>query len=265
MKMNKLTTVAALALATVSLTSLSASAQNVSASPTDLILGFRVTDGTGLGATTNLEVDLGAETNFTASTANITLNQLVAADLTSTYGANWATRGDLAWGVAGDTTAPGGANSFDVTYSDTTTTPKDASTLTPPFNSIGVLSQGLSATAQTANSTSAGKVDATSANGYTAQITQSPGDYGFFSSTGVTEVNDASGNPVGSDELFGFTQAGGRPAPSATDLGTFSLSSDGALSFTGAAPAAVPEPSAYALGLCAVILFFVLRRRQSVA
>ena len=49
------------------------------------------------------------------------------------------------------------------------------------------------------------------------------------------------------------------------ELGTFSLSSGGVLTFTGADAAAVPEPSAYALGICAAVLFFVLRRRQKLA
>jgi hypothetical protein len=51
--------------------------------------------------------------------------------------------------------------------------------------------------------------------------------------------------------------AGGTP----TELGTFTVSSAG-VTFNAAA---VPEPSAYALGICAFLLFWVLKRRNSIA
>jgi hypothetical protein len=99
MKMNKLTKVAILALTAAGLASLSASAANVSTNETDLILGFQITDGTGTGSASNLEVDLGSTSLFT-TTASLTLNQLAAADLSATYGANWASRTDLTFGIA---------------------------------------------------------------------------------------------------------------------------------------------------------------------
>ena len=46
-------------------------------------------------------------------------------------------------------------------------------------------------------------------------------------------------------------------------LGTFDLSSTGLLTFDPAT-AAVPEPSAYALGITALVLFGVLKRRKSI-
>jgi hypothetical protein len=83
-------------------------------------------------------------------------------------------------------------------------------------------------------------------------------------------VPTAEQTGAGSDELYSFTpqsQTGSginKTFPYALDLGTFSLSSAGVLTFTGSA-AAVPEPSAYALGICAALLFLVLRRRSTVA
>jgi hypothetical protein len=52
---------------------------------------------------------------------------------------------------------------------------------------------------------------------------------------------------------------------SATEVGTFSLSSVSGNEILTFNTLATPEPSAYALGLCAVALFFVLRRRSTVA
>jgi hypothetical protein len=66
----------------------------------DLILGFRA-DG-GQGADTNLEVNLGPASGITTAGTTI-LTRLAVADLVSTYGANWATRSDLSWGVIGTT------------------------------------------------------------------------------------------------------------------------------------------------------------------
>ncbi len=45
-----------------------------------------------------------------------------------------------------------------------------------------------------------------------------------------------------------------------TLLGTFTLEDNGTLEFTAEA---VPEPSTYALGIAAIALFVVLKRRQS--
>jgi hypothetical protein len=50
----------------------------------------------------------------------------------------------------------------------------------------------------------------------------------------------------------------------ATLDGTFSLSGSGSNVTFSFNPQAVPEPSAYALGLCAMLLFWVLKRRSSI-
>jgi hypothetical protein len=255
MKMNKLT-VAALALAAISLASTAASAQTVSVGANDLILGFQVPSGTG--AAYNLEVDLGSYTNFTASTPTLTLSQLSVADLVSTFGSSWATT--VTWSVAGDNTASG----FDMTSTQLVKTNSQGG-LAGAFGQIGSLNSTLAQQAPTANSASSAIIGGSPAasavpGSYTA--TEMGNGYGF--------VPTAEQTGAGSDELYSFTpqsQTGSginKTFPYALDLGTFSLSSAGVLTFTGSA-AAVPEPSAYALGICAALLFLVLRRRSTVA
>jgi hypothetical protein len=256
--MNKLTKAALLALTAASLATLSASAANVSTGPTDLILSFQVTDNTGTGSASNLEVDLGDFSLFTSSGPTLTLNQLSVSDLVSTYGSNWATRGDLAFNVAGLTSTT--SNNFDTTYS--AANPQQSSNLSGPTAKIGGLVGGLGGTAQSANSTKSGVVSNSQGNSFTQEVTDAgalDGDYGYFAPNGVTQLNG-----TGSIDLYSFTQksvARGQTNP-ATLLGAFGLTSGGVLTYT---PAAVPEPSAYALGICAALLFLVLRRRASVA
>ena len=105
--MKKTLTIALLGLASIALTSWDAKAAPTPAIG-DLILGFRVTDNTGAGATLNLEVDLGNMSQFTSLAAGqtLTLNAttpgsagLSLADLVGTYGATWNTRTDLVWGA----------------------------------------------------------------------------------------------------------------------------------------------------------------------
>jgi len=99
--MKKLLTTTLLGLSSIALIATSAQAQTVSTSIGDLVLGFRVTDGLGLGATQNLEVDLGNMSTYTslAAGSTLTLGGLSVADLSSIYGANWATRSDLVFGA----------------------------------------------------------------------------------------------------------------------------------------------------------------------
>jgi hypothetical protein len=247
MKMNKLTKVAMLAIVAASLASVSASAQNVSTSANDLILGFEITDNSGQGATSDLEVDLGSITNFT-NTASLTLSQLSVADLVSTYGSGWATRSDLAWGAAGVISA--GSETFDATINAPSSAKNSSqSALNAPTGAIGALYQGL-----LANST---------ANSWTGERTNLGGSSSDFQYFNPTQVTDTTA-PVGSINLYSFFPSSGRSPAPPTLLGSFSLSSAGALTYVGSAYA-VPEPSAYALGICAALLFVVLRRRQTVA
>ena len=93
-----------LGFSSIALIATSAQAQTVSTSIGDLVLGFRVTDGLGLGATQNLEVDLGNMSTFTSLGAGQTVTHGgFPRRLSSIYGANPASRSDLVFGaIAGD-------------------------------------------------------------------------------------------------------------------------------------------------------------------
>jgi hypothetical protein len=155
---------------------------------------------------------------------------------------------------------------FDATVSQVSSA-QNASNLSAPYGRIGGLFGGLAGVSQTANSTSAGVVSNTQGNSFTVEETGTgPGDYNYFNPNNVTEVNGGTGGPTGSIELYGFQEVSGRGANlTPNDLGSFSLNSSGVLTYNGINAAAVPEPSAYALGICAILLFIVLKRRHSVA
>ena len=78
----------------------SQAAHAVTAGDGDVLLGFRATGGTG--SSTNLVVNIGQASQFTGATGATTVTSLNA-DLTAIYGASWATRTDLVWGVIGGT------------------------------------------------------------------------------------------------------------------------------------------------------------------
>jgi hypothetical protein len=291
--MKKLTLTAAIVLAATAFYAPHATAQVGSAGSTDLVLSFRVTDGQGTGSATDLEVDLGSQSNFTASTALTTPDALLESDLVATYGAGWATRTDLVWSVAGlvSATSGNGANktfAFDATSSGGAQAEASGtnSTYSAANSNIAGLVGGFNnATAfgidpdaaQIGNSTTPAS---STANSYIAQLSDGgkyDGDYGYFnpgatapigmnpaiSGSGVTEVNyGVSQSPIGSDELYKYatTKVAGTDG---TDLGTFSLNAAGAFTFDGAAVAA-PEPSTYALMAGAMgLLFLAVRRRRS--
>jgi len=62
----------------------------------DLLLGFRATGGTG--QTTDYIINLGSSTTIRDASAGLTLGTY-GTDLVATYGAGWATRSDLYWGL----------------------------------------------------------------------------------------------------------------------------------------------------------------------
>ncbi len=279
MKMNKPITAVAVALAIAALASVSASAQTVSAGASDLVLGFQTTDQSGTGAFTDLEVDLGDQALFT-KTASFTLSGtstgLTAADLTSTYGSSWATRGDLTWGVAGvtDESITNENDDFVATLSSGATASdlKDAVDQSSPYGVISSLANGLNGQSSLTSSKAAAIGNSSNkASSITSSWTSTENngagnaDFTQFNPSGVTEVNGNSGNVLGTLSLYYYTEGS---TAAAVKYGTFSLTdTSGNLLFTynGVNAVAAPEPSAYALGICAVLLFLVLRRRQSVA
>lgn len=269
-KMNKLT-VAALALAAIGLASTAASAQ-VTPGANDLVLGFELA-----GNNTDLEVDLGPATQFTSGAYINLSSDLTLSELTSTYGSNWTSNTlgtGVSWSVAG--VLSDGA-SFDATSTLTGQRTSSSSGLSGAYGAISSLAGGaagsgsLNGSPAAATSQSAligGSVTSTNPSGLAASSLPESYTSELGGNPGYTYVNNPEQTGVGTDELYSFTPQGKVSGhyPLATDLGTFTLSdTGGVLSFYFGTPTATPEPSAYALGICAALLFLVLRRRSKVA
>src|SRR5271165_5478011 len=101
--MKKLLTTALLGLASAALIATDAKAATVVSNTGDLVLGFRITDATGQGANTNLEVDFGniatsptlqglltlaPDTTISLNALSPSASGLAVQDLIDTYGAN---------------------------------------------------------------------------------------------------------------------------------------------------------------------------------
>jgi hypothetical protein len=251
--MNKLTA-AAMAIVALGFVSTAASAQVVT-SAGDLILGFQLA-----GSPTNYEVDLGAISQFTATATLDLSSDLKVSDLTSTYGANWAdTTAGVNWGAAATNAGSGNSANNIVLTSQTKPAGLAKASLGVPagvVNNYETQSGGISGATAAGTSKSAliGNAGAP-ANTINASWTST------FSN--LQTLGDLQTTGASSIDLYQFN--GGQFSGTTADLGTLKLSSTGGLTFTGVNAAAVPEPSAYALGICAVLLFVVLRRRATVA
>jgi len=248
-----------------------------------LVIGFEATSGTG--QTTNIEVDLGSASNFTSAASGQIVN--LGSDLSTAYGSTWNTRTDLAFGIVGSNGSSGplfATSSYDQGNPPPAWTQKSGGFYGTPNSKITTLYGSSSITGSFGNSTDVTILSdigtQTSALGGTLQgISTVAGDTGSWSATktsnspfgmswastsGVvfttlTDMNASSNPGTGEAELYKIAAGSGN----AMDLGTFTLGSDGILTFTGLT--AIPEPSTYAMILGVFALGFVmLRRRQQV-
>ena len=276
-------TVAALLLAGLAATVNTARAQN----PGDLILGFQASAGTG--AATNVEIDLGAASNYEVAGAGTYNIANLISDLTSTYG-SWTSDSNLSFAIVGSNTytgtdASGPKRSMwlsGVVGSPYTTS---GSTTYASANSAigGIYGTGTGAFGDTANTTNLSDINNTTAtigsNSVTLlALTSAVANQESFTGAGSSllwDIPNATssafvGANVGSGsanaELFYYkaTLASGVNTPdvnSVTGNSYFTLASNGELSFT-----VVPEPSTYAalIGVAA-LGYSLLRRRKVIA
>ena len=256
--MTKLTTVAILALASSAFLATSALAQNVTFSSGDLILSFRDGGKKGTTAVNNLEVDLGSAASFNFSSA-ATITQFNSADLTTVFGSSWNTDSTLRFSIAGSDTTTA-YNLYLSNPSNGFTMPTLGGTVAQA-GIVGHIYTATGSTALTASNNST-ELAATTSTSYSSAIYNVNKTYGAstynsdynFSLPGSTETLVSSTGSVTTD-LYKLSSG------STVDLGTFSLSSAGVLSFT---PQAVPEPSSYALLVIAIGALCFLRRRYAV-
>ena len=257
------------ALAACASLALSAGAQTVTANGGDLLLGFRASSGTG--SSSNLEVDLGAFSDYTSGgTFNDgslhLIGNLSANDLSSTYGASWNTRSDVTWGIAGATgNSLAGYNVYASKLASTLGTqsdPYDAmtknalNTVAAPINGAVSGLNGATATGNSASSAVLATTDPISWSAFQDPSATSVSFNAFDTALFENSTNITSGYVV--SDLYKLS------ANSVTYVGSFGLASDGKLYYSSSAASfsAVPEPSTYAAILGVAVLGFVAVRRR---
>ncbi len=271
----KILTVAALLLAGMS-------APVFAQSNGDLILGFTASSGTG--AATDIEVDLGAASNYAAALTPGTYNLTnLNSDLTSTYG-SWASDSNLSFAIfgseafgAGNSSGP--SKSLWASYSPYTAgtpgyvTGPAAGNSSANSNIVGIyggFTNGTSLSDITGTTASLGSNTVTftgTSIGTSTQGSMTNLGAGTNFSMPSTVTNLFSTTPTGSEELFylkgnlaaGTTSADIQGVNGLTSY--FTVNSNGALTFT-----VVPEPSTYAalIGIAA-LGYALLRRRREIA
>ena len=288
MQLNSKHLLTALVVAGISAVAFPANAATITLG--DLIFGFRVTGGTGLG--TDLLVNAGP-TGVTGGNAtvyrdaNSSIPSVVdlGTELNALYGAGWATRSDLSWGVVGVRSAGIGngstsngnvpADSPFIGIAQSTSTPGVQSSSAPDLSGSSGLRNNASNAVNAINSAFITGTDtglsaaeavtlaSSTLGGYTEQ------QAGSFTLPGGTETSNASGITSSGLDLYWIlnsntgTLDNGAAVASTVGVGvyqgSFQIDGAGVVSFNTAAP--IPEPSrALLAGLGVVALFFRRRR-----
>lgn len=254
--MKKLYSTAMMALASVALLTIPASAQQPTVyNDGDLFIGFR-----SPADTNNYLINIGQPGQFRdaapGSTITLSLGN-IGADLTTVFGANWFSRTDVFYALISGRFVGNGVDPDNTLY---TSNPNATS-----FNRRSNNAQSATSTLTTQlGEAYAGNIDTVNSNGGLIQAAGGPNSYASFqpggpNSGGISfQAFNPSNEGIPSQSLF-FN----RLAPSSTQnvpgqvLGSFSLDSSGNLSFQ-----AVPEPSTYALVGAGLALFAVAARRR---
>jgi len=228
---------------------------DVTISQGDLLLSFRITDSTDIlggvagNGTKNLEIGLGAATNYTSG-SYFTFS--LGADLSALFGSSWNQASTLVWSISGDNAS----KALWATSPNSNVWNRAArSYQTTVASEIDLEYTGLNGQTATGTGVNGAVVDATQSYSYTSNIGTN-GDYGYTSFSGGIEAGVTNSGATSAD-LYYLAPGSG----AGTDRGTFSLDSSGVLTF-----GTVPEPSTYALAaIGAVGLALIARRRRSLA
>ena len=225
---------------------LSASAQLVPVPANgDIFLGFRATGGQG-GDSAYL-VNLGQDTQFrnAAEGSSFTLITIgnTGADLVATYGSDWSTRADLSWGVFGvrNSSSPGVYGSKARISPGTASLPWPAldlnsrSSVTTQVLSVIENIGGYRGRPFTANSPVAAlQPNGATPSSYAFQTgTAGTTDFGSPSQWSSIEGNFATGISGAALDLYRITGSSTAPVQ---NLGYFTISSGGVITFTRPAP-----------------------------
>jgi len=260
MRIKTFITTACVAMAGIGLSVQSAKA--VTYSNGDLFLGFQASGGTGV--TSTYLVDIGQASTYTTATGSFNLSLgNIGADLTAIYGANWDTRTDLSWGIAGAVTPALGSDGNRTRYAS-------AAEITPGTMADAWVRLSNSQSALATNGVSSlatafvNNYSAT-ANSTVAVIegTSDVNNWVSFQSGGLSfgTYNPSIEGTVGTAlDLFRMTTSS-TPNLTGTYEGTFSINNSGQVGFS-LSPA--PEPSTYALIGLGAAFVLILRRRKAI-
>jgi len=258
--MNILAKTTLLALAGVAIASQSANA--LTYTPGDILLGFRT-------STKDYVIDLGNYSQFTLATTNYTAAN-VNADLTTLLGSGWATNTGLSWGAIGYDNYGGSNGLIFASKGETVVgTAETGWSQVTKSNTTGEASKittfiGAEYTGQTSNTFNLTGIiqtpDSTSTPYWTEAVTGAYtgwGNISFGTFNPSIEANATGGTAVTSTQLDLFKMGVGSGA--GAYQGNFTLATNGDVVFN-----AVPEPSTYAMLGVGAIAFLGMMRRRSV-
>lgn len=209
----------------------------------DIFLGVRASGGQGSGV--SLLINLGDDASFKNATAGGTLSLgSLGAELVAAFGSNWATRSDLAWGIFGarnqaNPVVYGSRPQSPVGFPASAYAAQDLTQRTSTKNQIISVVDAYSLLEPfSGNALAALQTNALNSGSYNFQVgAGGTTDFGSLSQWTTIE-GDFGAGPGGT--VLDFFQHGGTPTVPATErLGSFEITSAGALSFTRSLPAGV--------------------------
>lgn len=228
----------------------------------DLVLAFRASGGQGEAQ--SLLVNIGAASQFTGangSSFSLSLGDLGGA-LSSQFGSTWYDRTDLSWSVFGanTTTNP-------ILYTSRAQTPFGVDAASWTFlsdvtdrNTVRGAIQSVTNNFDTLEASAFSTVAALQTNGsgpesYKQQVTGGSTDFSNVSQW--TNIEGSFGPGSEGLNLFRITNS----ASTTGNLGQFTISTGGTVTFNGVA--AVPEPSKTVFAMLGVGALFLRRRRPA--